>query len=293
MNGGAEFEERLGELLTREDTAWGAGGPDPAAVVAGARRRRARRRLGTGAAALAVVLVCGGTALTLGAPRPAGGATGTAGAAVTTTVAAVPGAAPAASASSPVPVVPVATGAGASERPGGPGALPDSPVRLVVPGKQLTIADGYRMSVTATESCVERWEQTTGTWEKPFGCRDATSDNLDHSRPTVGAQSLGDGERTVVTGLYLGPAPARIMVELNGVQVVATLVTTTEMNGWTAYYAVVPGVTRSSSGPNGPEGSPSVAAWAADGTRLADLIDPRRSDPWATAGGGTGTPATR
>ncbi|MEK2488540.1 hypothetical protein WN990_03170 [Kitasatospora purpeofusca] len=279
MNGGAEFEERLGELLTREDTAWGAGGPDPAAVIAGARRRRARRRLGTVAAALAVVLVCGGTALTLGDPRPAGGATGTAGAAVTTTAAVVPGAAPAASAT------PAASSA--------PAAQPDSPVRLVEPGKQLTIAEGYRMSVTATQSCVETWEQATGTWEKPFGCRDATSDNLDHSAPTVGAQSVGDGERTVVTGLYLGPAPARIMVELKGVQALATLVTTTEMNGWTAYYAVVPAVTRSASGPNGPEGSPSVAAWAADGTRLADLIDPRRSDPWATADGGTGTPATR
>ncbi|MFF7590294.1 hypothetical protein ACFZCK_22650 [Kitasatospora purpeofusca] len=268
MNGGTEFEERLGELLTREDTAWGAARPDPAAVIAGARRRRARRRVGTGVAALAVALVCGGTALTLGDPRPAGGA---AGAAVTTTAAVLAGAAPAASAS----VVPVATGAGAQ---------PDSPVRPMEPGKQLTIADGYRMSVTATRSCVEKREQATGTWEQPFGCRDATSDNLDHSRPTIGAQSLGDGERTVVTGLYLGPAPARIMVELNGVQVVATLVTTTEMHGWTAYYAVVPGAARSSWGPNGPDASPSVAAWAADGTRLADLIAPRRSDPWATAG---------
>ncbi len=180
----------------------------------------------------------------------------------------LPGAAPASA-------VPVATGAGAQ---------PDSPVRLVEPGKQLTIADGYRMSVTATQSCVEKWEQATGTWEQPFGCRDATSDNLDHSRPTIGAQSLGDGERTVVTGLYLGPTPARILVELNGVQVVADLVATTEMNGWTAYYAVVPGAARSSSGPNGPDASPSVAAWAADGTRLADLIAPRRSDPWAAAG---------
>ncbi|WP_328955390.1 hypothetical protein [Kitasatospora purpeofusca] len=291
MNGGTEFEQRLGELLTREDTAPGAGGPDPAAVIAGARRRRARRRVGTGAAALAVALVCGGTVLTLGDPRPAGGATGVAGAAVTTTAAVVPGAAPAVSVSAPV--APLATGPVASERPGGPVAQPDSPVRLVVPGKQLAIADGYRMSVTATESCVEKWEQATGTWEQPFGCRDATSDNLDHSRPTVGAQSLGDGERTVVTGLYLGPAPARITVDLKGVQVVATLVTTTEMKGWTAYYAVVPGAARSSAGPNGPEGSPSVAAWAADGTRLADLIDPRRSDPWATAGGGTGAPAAR
>ncbi|MFB8056270.1 hypothetical protein ACFC6U_09005 [Kitasatospora purpeofusca] len=271
MNGGTEFEERLGELLTREDTAWGAGRPDPAAVIAGARRRRARRRVGTGAAALAVALVCGGTALTLGDPRPAGDAAGVAGAAVTTTAAVLPGAAPAASA------VPVVTGTGT-------GAQPDSPVQVVEPGKQLTIADGYRMSVTATQSCVEKREQATGTWEQPFGCRDATSDNLDHSRPTVGAQSLGDGERTVVTGLYLGPAPARIMVELHGVQVVATLVTTTEMNGWTAYYAVVPGAARSSSGPNGPDASPSVAAWAADGTRLADLIAPRRPDPWATAG---------
>ncbi|WP_199523307.1 hypothetical protein, partial [Kitasatospora sp. MBT66] len=187
---------------------------------------------------------------------------------VTTTAAVLPGAAPASA-------VPVATGAGAQ---------PDSPVRLVEPGKQLTIADGYRMSVTATQSCVEKWEQATGTWEQPFGCRDATSDNLDHSRPTIGAQSLGDGERTVVTGLYLGPTPARILVELNGVQVVADLVATTEMNGWTAYYAVVPGAARSSSGPNGPDASPSVAAWAADGTRLADLIAPRRSDPWAAAG---------
>ncbi|MFJ4673952.1 hypothetical protein [Kitasatospora purpeofusca] len=266
MNGGTEFEDRLGELLTREDTARGAGRPDPAAVIAGARRRRARRRVGTGAAVLAVALVCGGTALTLGDPRPAGGAAGAAGAAVTTTAAVLPGAAPASASA-----VPVATGAG---------ARPDSPVRLVEPGKQLTIADGYRMSVTATQSCVEKWEQATGTWEQPFGCRDATSDNLDHSRPTIGAQSLGDGERTVVTGLYLGPAPARIVVELNGVQVVADLVATTEMNGWTAYYAVVPGAARSTSGPNGPDASPSVAAWAADGTRLADLIAPRRSDPW-------------
>ncbi|MFD8321343.1 hypothetical protein [Kitasatospora purpeofusca] len=279
MNGGTEFEDRLGELLTREDTAWGAGGPDPAAVIAGARRRRARRRVGTGAAALAVALVCGGAALTLGDPRPAGGTTGVAGAAVTTTAAVLPGAAPAATAT------PAASSA--------PAAQPDSPVRLVEPGKQLAIADGYRMSVTATRSCVEKWEQATGTWEQPFGCRDATSDNLDHSAPTVGAQSVGDGERTVVTGLYLGPAPARIMVELKGVQALATLVTTTEMNGWTAYYAVLSGVTRSASGPNGPEGSPSVAAWAADGTRLADLIDPRRSDPWATAGGGTAAPAAR
>ncbi|MFC5665313.1 hypothetical protein ACFP3U_20310 [Kitasatospora misakiensis] len=276
-NGDTGFEERLGELLTGQDTAWGAGGPDPAVVIAGARRRRARRRVGAGAVALTVALVCGGTALTFGGARPADGvvAAGTA----TSRVAVLPGAAPVASA-----VVSAVTGSSA------PQARPDSPVLRVAPGEQVPIAEGYRMSVTATVSCVEKWEQATGAWEQPFGCRDATSDNLDHTRPTIGAQSMGDAQRTVVTGLYLGPTPAGITVELGGTEVGATLVTTAGMQGWTAYYAVLPANVRPPAS-EGPGSRPVAAAWAADGTRLADLLDPRRPDPWATAGGGAGAPA--
>ena len=42
------FEDRLGELFRNEDPH--TAGPEPAAVIAGARRRRARRRAGAGAA---------------------------------------------------------------------------------------------------------------------------------------------------------------------------------------------------------------------------------------------------
>ncbi|MER6362005.1 hypothetical protein [Kitasatospora sp. NPDC001527] len=298
MSDGSSFEQRLDELLKQEDRGRVAAGPDPAAVIAVARRRRARRRAGAGAAALAVALIAGGAALTQGDGQPGGGAVVAAGA---PTAAGLPAASRLPGTGTPIPVdgtapvhVPVAPEASAATPSGsGPKHRPDSPVKRVAPGEQVAIVDGFRMSVTATESCVEQWESATGTWEKPFGCRDATSDNLDHSRPTVGAQSSGDAQRTVVTGLYLGPAPATITVELNGTQVVATLVTTAGMEGWTAYYAVFPGAAPASSGPNGRTGSPDVAAWAADGTRLAALIDPRRPDPWATAGSGTGTPSAR
>ncbi|MFB7475362.1 hypothetical protein [Kitasatospora sp. NPDC056184] len=292
MSDDRSFEQRLDGLLKQGERAPGAAGPDPAAVIAGARRRRARRRIGTGAAALAVALLCGGTALTVRDGRPPGGAT----AAGAPTAVVLPGGgggtAPGAGATGTAP--PAVPAAPAAEPPSGtpkPRPTPESPVRRVAPGEQVTIADGLRMSVTATGSCVEAWESATGGWEKPFGCRDATSDNLDHSRPTVGAQSLGHRGGTAVTGMYLGPAPARIVVELKGTQAVATLVTTAGMNGWTAYYAVLPDAVSDPVGPNGGGGSPAVAAWAADGTRLADLIDPRRPDPWATAGGGTATPS--
>ncbi|MFF2351214.1 hypothetical protein ACFVVL_15705 [Kitasatospora sp. NPDC058115] len=280
MSDDTAFERRLDELLKRGERGPGTGGPDPAAVIAGARRRRARRRAATGAAVLAVAVIAGGTALAPGDGRPAGGAATAAGAPAGGATAAAP---------TYVPVAPEAPG---TRQPStGPRRTPDSPVRRVAPGEQVTIVDGMRMSVTATGSCVEAWVSATGTWETPFGCRDATSDNLDHTRPTITAQSSGHQGGTVVTGMYLGPAPARIVVELKGTQVVAPLVTTTGMDGWTAYYAVFPATAPAPSGPNGPTGSPAVAAWAADGTRLAELIDPRRPDPWATGGSGAGTPS--
>ncbi|MET8704241.1 hypothetical protein ABZW10_36125 [Kitasatospora sp. NPDC004723] len=295
MSDGTSFERRLDELLKQEGRT---AAPEPVAVIAGARRRGARRRVGAGAAVLAVAVIAGGTALTLGDGRSGGVVT----AAGAPTAVGLPGVSPLPDLGTPIPVdgpaparvSPVAPEAsGPGEQPGArPKQWPESPVKQVAPGERVAIVEDFRMSVTATESCVEQGESVVGEGGRPVGCRDATSDNLDHSRPNITAQSAGGTNRTVVTGMYLGPvAPARIVVELKGTQVTATLVTTPGMKSWTAYYAVVPGVVLSSSGPNGPRGSAAVAAWAADGTRLADLIDPRRPDPWATVGSGTGTPS--
>ncbi|MFJ4190179.1 hypothetical protein [Kitasatospora sp. NPDC089509] len=267
------FEDRLGDLLKDDDDP-GAAGPDPVVVLAGARRRRARRRVGAGAAALAVALVCGATAVTAGgAGRDGGGTVG----------AAASGAAPVAVPSSDPTAPPGPTGApGASPTatpsPAPTGApssvatpLPLSPVRQVAPGEKITIADDTRIWVTATERCDET-RQSDGSWRPSFGCRDATSDNLDHFKPQLYSQGL--------SGMYLGPMPARVVAFRNGRPTVATLVTTAGMKGWAAYYVELP--------PMDPAQVDSfvMAAYDAQGKLLAENPFPRRD------GGHDHAPAT-
>ncbi|MFI9360969.1 hypothetical protein ACIG5E_07890 [Kitasatospora sp. NPDC053057] len=252
------FEDRLGELFRNEDPH--AAGPEPAAVIAGARRRRARRRVGAGAAALAVALVCGATALTAGGARPTGDARAEAGAARTASAGAtalVP-AAPAAPAASPTAIpAPTTT------------SLPLSPVRQVAPGEKIEIVDGAQMWVTANEKCDDY--RVGGTWGSGSGCRDMRSDNLEHDRPNIAAQTHGDRDRSVVASFYIGPTPARIVAFYDGKPTLATLVTTTGMKGWIGYYVVLPPMPAPDANRHRPPASPALGAYDAGGRLLATL----------------------
>ncbi|MFH8379438.1 hypothetical protein ACH4E7_00620 [Kitasatospora sp. NPDC018058] len=215
------FEDRLGQLLKDEDPL--AAGPDPEAVIVGARRRRARRRMGAAAAALAAALVCGVTAVTAGSARHVGDVAAEAaeaGAAMT----------PSAGVTALVPeATPAAT----------PTALPLSPVRRVAVGEKVQVTDGSRMWVTETQRCDEQLGPN-GKWYSAFGCRDVASDNLDHSRPQIYCQGSGDGQHLVSLCFYLGPTPSKIILFEDGNPVPATLVTAPGMKNWTAFYLVRP-----------------------------------------------------
>ncbi|MBD0689326.1 hypothetical protein [Streptomyces sp. CBMA123] len=152
-------------------------------------------------------------------------------------------------------------------------------MRQVAPGEKVAITDDVRFRVTATERCDEA-RQADGSWHTTFGCRDATSDNLDHTKPTINTQGAGGP----TMGMYLGPTPARIVAFQNGTPYLATVVTTEGMKGWVAYYVLVPPVD-----PNDPAskaGSFVVAAYDADGKLLAENPFPRRD------GGHDHAPAT-
>ncbi|MGW4895084.1 hypothetical protein ACWEQL_22850 [Kitasatospora sp. NPDC004240] len=255
------FEERLGELLHEDDE-----GPvrlDPGVIIAGARRRRARRTVGTVAVAAGVAGVCLVTAVTLGNARGAGGAAGVAGAALTPTATA-PSASPSPVAGS-IPVEP-------------------SPVRQVAPGEKVDVVPGHiRIWVTANETCDESWSPEGG-WGANSGCHNAGNDNVDHSLPSLYRQSSISSDRIVATGFYLGPTPARITAYRDGTPTTATLVTTTGMNGWTAYYVVLPGV---GDGP-GTGNTPAIVAYDAEGRELAELPGSGPDGPAATAPTATG-----
>ncbi|MFD8701522.1 hypothetical protein ACFV1W_02720 [Kitasatospora sp. NPDC059648] len=249
------FEDRLGELFRNEDPH--AAGPEPAAVIAGARRRRARRRAGIAAAALAVALVCGATAVTAVGGRPAGGATAAAGAAPSAS-AGTTALVPAAPAASPTAVpTPTAT------------SLPLSPVRQVAPGAKIEIVDGAEMWVTANEKCDDY--RVGGTWGSGSGCRDMRSDNLEHDKPNIAVQMHGDRERSVVASFYIGPTPARIVAFYDGKPSVATLVTTAGMKGWIGYYVVLPPMPVSDANRHHPPAGPALGAYDAEGRLLATL----------------------
>ncbi|MFF2148921.1 hypothetical protein [Kitasatospora sp. NPDC058190] len=246
------FEDRLGELLKDEDPL--APGPQPAEVIAGARRRRARRRVGAGAAALAVALVCGVTAVTAGGARHGGDVAGETGAAMAPSAAAtalVPEAAPTAT---PTPTA---------------SALPLSPVRRVEVGEKIPVTDDLRIWFTANQRCDESREPD-GSWHTSFGCRDVRSDNLEHDKPSVYAQTSGNRDRTVVASFYLGPTPSRIVAFLNGKPTVATLVTTTGMKGWTGYYVILPPLPAFDAAAHRRPTSPAIGAYDADGKLLAE-----------------------
>ncbi|MFI6844588.1 hypothetical protein ACIBJD_07980 [Kitasatospora sp. NPDC050467] len=244
------FDKRLGELLKDENREYReAAGLAPGPIIARARRRRARRTAGAGAAAMAVALVCGVTAVTVGGARQTGQVAGAAGVALTPSAGAA-----AASAPTPTPT-PTST------------ALPRSPVRQLAPGEKFEYTDGERIWVTATEKCEES-RGVDGVWSSGTGCRDSTSDNLDHEKPTIGYQGSLGQDRAVLTGLYLGPVPARVVAFMGGKPTVATVVTTTGMEGWRAYYVVLPGAPALA---DGRPSSPAVAAYDAEGRLLAEL----------------------
>ncbi|MGW3038928.1 hypothetical protein ACWC9T_02550 [Kitasatospora sp. NPDC001159] len=250
------FEDRLGELLKDEDPP--AAGPDPATVIAGARRRRARRRMGAAAAALAVALVYGVTAVTAGSARHVGGVAAAAAAGAGAGAAMTPSAGATALAPEATPTLtPTAT------------ALPLSPVRQVVPGEKIPITDDLRIWFTANERCDESREPD-GSWHTSFGCRDVRSDNLEHDKPSVYAQTSGNRDRTVVASFYLGPTPSRIVAFLNGKPTVATLVTTTGMKGWTGYYVILPPLPTFDAAAHRRPTSPAIGVYDADGKLLAE-----------------------
>ncbi|MFJ9845428.1 hypothetical protein ACIRYZ_34310 [Kitasatospora sp. NPDC101155] len=246
------FEDRLGELLKDEDPH--TVGPDPGAVIAGARRRRARRRLGVGAVALAAALVCGVTAVTAGNARHVGEVAAGAGAAMTPPAAAA--LAPEA-ASTPAPTAtPTAS------------ALPLSPVRRVGVGEKIDVINGTRIWVTPTQRCDES-RGPDGVWRSTFGCRDVTSDNLDHSKPNIYTQGAENADHDVLFGMFLGPVtPARLVAFRDGKPYVVTLVTAPGMKDWAAYYVVLP---HKAPEPKGHEQiGTTVAGYDADGKLVAE-----------------------
>jgi hypothetical protein len=147
--------------------------------------------------------------------------------------------------------------------------LPPSPVRQVAPGEKIPINDDTRIWVTATERCDES-HQSDGSWHTSFGCRDANSNNLDHTKPTINTQG-GHGS---IMGMYLGPTPSRIVAFQNGKPVLATLVTTEGMKGWVAYYAAASPA--SPADPAKAADSFVVAAYDAGGKLLAENPIARR-----------------
>ncbi|MBP0455020.1 hypothetical protein J5Y04_36700 [Kitasatospora sp. RG8] len=247
-------EKRLGELMEQER---GTAGLAPGPIIARARRRRGRRAAGAGAAALAVALICGVTAVTVGSARQTGGVAGAAGEALTPSAGAVPGAAAASTPTATPTAVPTP----------GTTALPLSPVRQVAAGEKVEFADGARMWVTTREKCDE-YRDASGTWGSGTGCRDVTSDNLEHDKPSIYAQGTFGRDRSLLASFYLGPQPARIVAFVGGKPTVATLVTTPGMKDWTAYYVVLPGMPEL---PGGRPTSPALAAYDAEGRLLAEL----------------------
>ncbi|WBP87263.1 hypothetical protein [Kitasatospora cathayae] len=260
------FEDRLGELFRDEDPH--AAGPDPAAVIAGARRRRARRRVGVGAAALAVALVCGATAVTVGGARPGGDATAGAGAAPSAgAYALVPQAQP-----TPTPTKT---------------ALPPSPVRQVAVGEKVQVTDTSRMWVTETQRCDEQLGPD-GKWYSAFSCRDVTSDNLDHSQPQVYCQGTGDAQHLVSLCFYLGPTPDKIILFEGGKPLPATLVTAPGMKNWTAFYLVRP--VKPQPQQTAPVGWPAdpIGVYDAQDRLLAESPGRTADHKWVHAPGATG-----
>ncbi|MFE7637794.1 hypothetical protein ACFU7Z_27505 [Kitasatospora sp. NPDC057518] len=243
------FEHRLGELLKDQDPY--ATGPDPVPIIAAARRRQARRRAGTAAAAVAVALVCGATAVTAGSARHVGQVAGEAGAAFSPV--AVPSPTPTATPSPTATATP----------------LPLSPVRQVGPGQRIEMAAGARMWVSPFEKCDNY--QPDGS-DSGTDCRDVRSDNLEHDRPALYAQSHGDRDRFIVASFYLGPvAPARIVAFTGGRATVATLVSTVGMQRWIGYYVVLPPLPEADPAAHRRPVSPAIAAYDSEGRLLAEL----------------------
>lgn len=216
------FDRRLGELLDYKEVSTAA--LDPAPIIRRARRRRARRTGGTAAAVLAVAVTA---AVAAGAGGPGERRPALAAAPTTTTLTGTASSAPAPS-------------------PSATKAIELSPVRVTLPGEHFTVYGGLEMWVTATEKCTS--EQTPG-FSPSTECRDSDSDNLQgpaagrrDQKPTIGGQSSWRaGEPMLCTGIYLGQTPpARIVVTDHGVQNLATIVTTPGMDGWVAYYVVLP-----------------------------------------------------
>ncbi|MFC8452680.1 hypothetical protein [Kitasatospora sp. NPDC057223] len=249
------FDKQLGELLDYEDT--DRAGIDPAVVIRRARRRRTRR---TVAAAAATLVVAVAAAVTVDAHGPAGRQS-------PLTVAAPPATA-AASPSQKSPPSPSATHATAL-----------SPVRAVAPGERFTVYDGLEMWVTATEKCTSTQEPGS---EPSTDCRDSDSDNLQgpaagrRDRPPIlaGQSAWLHGEHALFTGIYLGRTPpARIVATDRGVETLATIVTTPGMDGWVAYYFVLPD-SQPGTAPPTPQSRPSTIAFTAydaEGRLLAGL----------------------
>jgi hypothetical protein len=179
-----------------------------------------------------VALVCGVTAVTAGSARHVGDVAAEAGAAMT----------PPAGVTALVPeatATPTAT------------ALPSSPVRQVALGEKVQVTDSSRMWVTETQRCDEQLGPN-GKWYSAFGCRDVTSNNLDHSHPQIYCQGTGDAQHLVSLCFYLGPTPSKIILFQDGQPIPATLVTAPEMKNWTAFYLVRPAKPQpQQSGPQG------------------------------------------
>lgn len=213
------FEYRFGELLKDEDPYQA--GPDPVPIIAAARRRRARRRVGAGAAAVAVALVCGVTAVTAGNARHVGQVAGDA---------MTPSARAVLPAATGVVTTPTAT----------PTGLPLSPVHRVAPNEKVQLAPGVRVSVTPTEDCQDTVDRSTGVFGGAGCTKVPSAPDLPYDRPGISVAFDEATDRIVVHSYYRGPVPARIVLFAGDRPTVATLLVTTGMDGWVAYYADLP-----------------------------------------------------
>ncbi len=126
-----------------------------------------------------------------------------------------------------------------------------------------------RIWFTANQRCDES-RDSDGSWHTSFGCRDVRSDNLEHDKPSVYAQTSGNRDRSVVASFYLGPTPSRIVAFFDGKPTVATIVTTAGMKGWTGYYVVLPPMPTGDPSAHRRPAGPAIGVYDAEGKLLAE-----------------------
>jgi hypothetical protein len=124
--------------------------------------------------------------------------------------------------------------------------VPVSPRKQVTAGTSVKVTDGLAIKITDTGVCEIQGEQLLGGpagGEPVTTCKDVTDPNMrwDGGKATIGYQSWGNPQQTVVVGEYQGSqVPARIDLIASGQHFTATVVSTPGMKNWRPYYAVIP-----------------------------------------------------